>query len=47
MKESIEIFDLVAQAPVEAELVDEVTTEDFLVLRQFARMGSDMYGAFV
>jgi hypothetical protein len=31
VKESIEIFDLVAQAPVEAELVDEVTTEDFLV----------------
>ena len=30
MKESIEIFDLVAQAPVEAELVDEVTAEDFL-----------------
>lgn len=31
MKESVEIFDLVAQAVVEAELVDEVTSDDFLV----------------
>jgi len=31
VKESIEIFDLVKQAVVEAELVDEVTTDDFLV----------------
>jgi len=31
VKGSIEIFDLVAQAVVEAELVDEVTTDDFLV----------------
>jgi hypothetical protein len=31
VKESVEIFDLVAQAVVAAELVDEVTSDDFLV----------------
>jgi hypothetical protein len=31
VKESIEIFDLVAQSVCEAELLDEVTTDDFLL----------------
>lgn len=31
MKETIEVFDLRAQAYVEAELFDDVTVDDFLV----------------